>query len=122
MLLTRVAVAAVLIGAGAASIQAQSGPSLLPTPQNNRALNGFDISRYTLVLPKPVVPRIAAKPQVLLHTMRPIPCAAVRVTRPNPAVDSQMPVGDPKAVEPNSKDLGAMQVPAPSCRDFAPAK
>lgn len=127
MLLTRVAIAAVLIGAGCTPMQAQSGQTpglnlLQPAPQGDRAPNGFDASRYTLILPKPILPSVAAKPLVVRKTFRSnVACAAVRVTRPNPAIDSQMPVGNPKAVESNSKDVGAMKVPAPSCQDFAMA-
>ncbi len=122
----------VLIASGCASMWAQTAPltpsPIVPNPEARKPFQ-FDGAQYKGLLPGwPVI----LKPQAQIVLANPIllnkPCAAMRIMKPNPALDPKM--LDPKMipqnsgsapmpVEPHSRDITEMNVPAPSCSDVA---
>jgi hypothetical protein len=122
MNMTRLLCRVVLIASGCASMWAQTAP-LVPSPVAPKPFQ-FDGSQYKGLLPgwpavlKPVKPLVIAR-QILLNK----PCAAMRIMKPNPAIDPQMIPHNsgsaPMPIEPHSRDITEMNVPAPSCADIA---
>jgi hypothetical protein len=118
----------VLIASGCTSIWAQTAPvvpnPVVPDPVAPKPFQ-FNPSQYKGLLPgwpvilKPGSPVIVAH-QILLSGR---PCAAVRIMKPNPALDPGMiprnPGRTPMPIEAHSRDITEMNVPAPSCADIA---
>jgi len=126
MNLTRLLCRVILIASGCASMWAQTAP-LTPDPVVPKPFQ-FNPSQYKGLLPgwpvivKPQTPIVIAN-RILLNK----PCAAVRIMKPNPAIDTQIapkmiPQNSgpaPMPVEAHSRDITEMNAPAPSCADVA---
>jgi hypothetical protein len=122
MNLSRLLCRVILIASGCASMWAQTAP-LTPAPLVPKPFQ-FDASQYKGLLPgwpvtlKPQTPIVIAR-RILINK----PCAAVRIMKPNSAIDPQMIPHNsgsaPKPIEPRSRDITEMNVPARSCADIA---
>ncbi len=102
---------------------AQTAP-LTPDPVVPKPFQ-FDASQYKLLLPNRPVNLKPQGPLVVANRILPNdkPCAVARIMKPNPAIDPQMIPHNagpaPMPIEPHSRDIAAMNVPAPSCTDIA---
>jgi hypothetical protein len=128
MNLTRFLCRVLLIASGCASAWAQTAPltplPVVPDPVVPKPFQ-FNGSQYRLLLPnRPVILRPGGPLTTALQVIPGNkPCAVARIIRPNPSVDPKMiPQNSGSAalpIEAHSHDVTEMNVPAPSCADFA---